>query len=315
MTSTQTPLGSGFGADSTAAQVLEGVDLHGRRALVTGGYSGIGIEGVRALDAAGAQVVVPARRVDEAREALADVPDVQVVPLDLSDLQSVRAAAEGLAAQGDPFDIVIAGAGVMASPYQLVGDGWESQFATNHLGHFALVNRLWPHLADGARVVSVSSVGHHRSGIRWDDMWFAGGYDKWDAYGQSKTANALFALELDRLGADRGIHAYSLHPGGILTPLQRHLPKQEQIAMGWIDEHGTPSDVFKTTEQGAATQIWAATSAKLDDHGGVYCEDCDIAPMADGERRVGVKPWAHDPEQAQRLWQLSAELTGVDAFA
>lgn len=315
MTSTQAPLGSGFGADTTAAQVLHGIDLHGRRALVTGGYSGIGIEGVRALDAAGAQVVVPARRVAEAREALADVPDVQVVQLDLSDLQSVRTAAEGLAAQGDPFDIVIAGAGVMASPYQLVGDGWESQFATNHLGHFALVNRLWPHLADGARVVSVSSVGHHRSGIRWDDMWFAGGYDKWDAYGQSKTANALFALELDRLGADRGIHAYSLHPGGILTPLQRHLPKEEQVAMGWIDEHGTPSDIFKTTEQGAATQIWAAAAAPLADHGGVYCEDCDIAPMAEGEQRVGVKAWAHDPEQARRLWELSAQLTGVNAFA
>ncbi|MCX5442585.1 SDR family NAD(P)-dependent oxidoreductase [Streptomyces sp. NBC_00056] len=315
----QHKIGSGFGARSTADDVLEGIDLTGRLALVTGGYSGIGIETTRALTKAGARVVVPARRVGAAQENLAGIDGVEVAELDLGDLDSVRAFAEGFLATGRPLDIVIDSAGIMACPETRVGPGWEAQFATNHLGHFALVNRLWPAIEPGgARVVSVSSTGHHASPVRWDDVHWRNGYDKWEAYGQAKTANALFAVQLDRLGRDRGVRAFSLHPGGILTPLQRHLPKQEMVERGWIDEDGNLlyPDAFKTPQQGAATQVWAATSPQLNGMGGVYLEDCDIAEPAPADgTRVGVKEWATDPEQAARLWTLSAELTGVDAFA
>lgn len=315
----QHKIGSGFGARSTADDVLEGIDLTGRLALVTGGYSGIGVETTRALTKAGARVVVPARRVGAAQENLAGIDGVEVAELDLGDLDSVRAFAERFLATGRPLDIVIDSAGIMACPETRVGPGWEAQFATNHLGHFALVNRLWPAIEPGgARVVSVSSTGHHASPIRWDDVHWRNGYDKWEAYGQAKTANALFALQLDRLGQERGVRAFSLHPGGILTPLQRHLPKQEMVERGWIDEDGNLlyPEAFKTPQQGAATQVWAATSPQLNGMGGVYLEDCDIAEPAPADgTRVGVKEWATDPEQAARLWALSAELTGVDAFA
>lgn len=169
----------------------------------------------------------------------------------------------------------------------------------------------------GARIISVSSAGHRNSAIRWDDLQFEHGYEKWQAYGQAKTANALFAVRLDALAQEKGVRAFSLHPGGILTPLQRHLPKAEQIALGWIDKDGNLlNNSFKTPEQGAATQVWAATSPQLAGKGGVYCEDCDIAEPADeGEFKGGVRAYATDPEQAARLWALSAELTGVDAFA
>ncbi|MFD7180696.1 SDR family NAD(P)-dependent oxidoreductase [Streptomyces sp. NPDC059904] len=315
----QHKIGSGFGARSTADDVLEGIDLTGRLALVTGGYSGIGIETTRALTKAGARVVVPARRVGAAQENLAGIDGVEVAELDLGDLDSVRAFAAGFLATGRPLDIVIDSAGIMACPETRVGPGWEAQFATNHLGHFALVNRLWPAIEPGgARVVSVSSTGHHASPVRWDDVHWRNGYDKWEAYGQAKTANALFAVQLDRLGRDRGVRAFSLHPGGILTPLQRHLPKQEMVERGWIDEDGNLlyPEAFKTPQQGAATQVWAATSPQLNGMGGVYLEDCDIAEPAPADgTRIGVKEWATDPEQAARLWTLSAELTGVDAFA
>jgi NAD(P)-dependent dehydrogenase (short-subunit alcohol dehydrogenase family) len=319
MNTAQHKIGSGFGARSTAAEVLAGLDLTGRLALVTGGYSGLGLETTRALAGAGAQVVVPARRPDTARRALAGLDGVEVDELDLGDLASVRGFAERFLASGRTLDMVIDSAAVMACPETRVGPGWEAQFATNHLGHFTLVNLLWPAIEPGgARVVSVSSAGHHACGIRWDDVHWRTGYDKWGAYGQAKTANALFAVHLDRLGRDRGVRAFSLHPGGILTPLQRHLEKAEMVERGWIDEDGNlvRPDVFKTPEQGAATQVWAATSPRLDGMGGVYLEDCDIAEPAPADGgRTGVKDWASDPEQAARLWHLSAELTGVDAFA
>ncbi|WP_030863854.1 SDR family NAD(P)-dependent oxidoreductase [Streptomyces sp. NRRL S-37] len=313
----QHPIGSGFGARSTADDVLEGIDLTGRLALVTGGYSGLGLETTRALVKAGARVVVPARRPGSAREALDGLERVEVSELDLGDLESVRAFADRFLASGRTLDIVIGSAGIMACPETRVGPGWEAQFATNHLGHFALVNRLWPAVEPGgARVVSVSSRGHHACGIRWDDVHWERGYDKWEAYGQAKTANVLFAVHLDRLARDRGVRAFSLHPGGILTPLQRHLPRQEMVDRGWIDEQGNPlnPEGFKTPQQGAATQVWAATSPRLDGMGGLYLEDCDVAGPADGGR-TGVKDWAVDPEQAARLWELSARLTGVNAFA
>ncbi|MFD9492796.1 SDR family NAD(P)-dependent oxidoreductase [Streptomyces sp. NPDC060005] len=319
MSTAQHKIGSGFGAKSTADEVLEGMDLSGKLAIVTGGYSGIGLETTRALARAGAHVVVPARRPEAAREALEGIDGVETDELDLGDLESVRAFAERFLASGRTVDIVIDSAGIMACPETRVGPGWEAQFATNHLGHFALVNRLWPAIAPGgARVVSVSSTGHHTSGIRWDDVHWRTGYDKWEAYGQAKTANVLFAVELDRLGRDSGVRAFALHPGGILTPLQRHLPKKEMVERGWIDENGDVlhPDLFKTPEQGAATQVWAATSPQLAGLGGVYCEDCDIAePAPEDDSRTGVKAYATDPEQATRLWALSAELTGVNAFA
>jgi NAD(P)-dependent dehydrogenase (short-subunit alcohol dehydrogenase family) len=320
MTTSQHPIGSGFGASTTAAEVISGIDLTGKTALVTGGYSGIGIETTRALAGAGAHVIVPARRPDDAREQLAGIGGTEVDELDLGDLDSVAAFADRFLATGRELDVVIDSAGIMATPETRVGPGWEAQFATNHLGHFALVNRLWPAIEPGGgRVVSVSSTAHLRSGIRWDDIDFAdGGYDKWDAYGQAKTANALFAVHLDALGRDAGVRAFSLHPGGILTPLQRHLPLEEQVAMSWVNPDGSPKDAsaFKSPEQGAATQVWAATSPQLDGMGGVYLEDCDIAEpnVPDGPRR-GVAPHATDPDQAARLWTLSAERTGVDAFA
>ncbi|WP_328877519.1 SDR family NAD(P)-dependent oxidoreductase [Streptomyces sp. NBC_00299] len=319
MSTAQHKIGSGFGATSTADDVLRGIDLTGKLAIVTGGYSGLGLETTRALTKAGARVVVPARRRAAAEEALSGVSGVEVDELDLGDLESVRGFAERFLASGRTVDIVIDNAGIMACPETRVGPGWEAQFATNHLGHFALVNRLWPAIEPGgARVVSVSSRGHHLSGIRWDDVHWRHGYDKWEAYGQAKTANVLFAVHLDKLGADHGVRAFSLHPGGILTPLQRHLAKEEMVERGWIDEQGNMlhPEAFKTPEQGAATQVWAATSPQLNGMGGVYLEDCDIAGPAaeDDEDRSGVMAWATDPEQAARLWTLSAELTGVNAF-
>ena len=319
MSTAQHKIGSGFGSRSTADDVLQGIDLSGKLAIVTGGYSGLGLETTRALTKAGARVVVPARRPDVARQAVDGIQSVEVDELDLGDLDSVRDFAERFLASGRPVDIVIDNAGIMACPETRVGPGWEAQFATNHLGHYALVNRLWPAIAPGgARVVSVSSGGHHNSGIRWDDVHWKHDYDKWQAYGQAKTANVLFAVQLDRLGQDSGVRAFSLHPGGILTPLQRHLAKEEMVERGWIDEDGKPTDpdAFKTPEQGAATQVWAATSPQLTGMGGVYCEDCDIAePTPANGERTGVAAYAIDPEQAARLWELSAELTGVNAFA
>jgi len=314
---TRTPqqkIESGFGLRSTADEVLKGIDLSGKLALVTGGYSGLGLETTKALVKAGARVIVPARRPEAAQEALSGIENVEVDELDLSDLSSVKAFADRVLASGRSIDLAILNAGVMASPETRVGPGWELQFATNHLGHFALINRLWPLLTagEGARVVSTSSTGHHFSPIRWDNLNFEGNYHKFEAYGQSKTANSLFAVELDRRGAEQGVRAFAVHPGGILTPLQRHMGREEMIALKWIDEDGKGNPGFKTPEQGAATQVWAATSPQLEGKGGVYCEDCDIAKPAQEEGpRVGVKDYAVDPEEAKRLWDLSVELTGV----
>jgi NAD(P)-dependent dehydrogenase (short-subunit alcohol dehydrogenase family) len=233
----------------------------------------------------------------------------------------VAAYADGLLEAREPLDLVIGNAGVMATPELRTPAGWELQLATNHLGHYALVNRVRPLLPPGARVVSVSSSGHHLGGIRWDDPWFERGYDKWEAYGQSKTANILFAVHLDRLAADLGIHAFSLHPGAILTPLGRHLQADDLERVMVHDEQGElvlPD--FRTPEQGAATAAWAATAPELDEHGGSYLEDCAVAPVApDREARaaenIGVKAYAVDPDDAARLWRWSAEVTGLDAFS
>ncbi len=325
MRTPQHRIGTGFGAKSTATEVLRGVDLTGRYAVVTGGYSGVGLETTRALARAGASVLVPARRPEHAAEVLADVEpgpgEITVEQLDLADQDSVRELAGRINGAGRPIDILINNAAIMAAPETRVGPGWEAQFATNHLGHFTLTNLLWPLLtADGgARVVALTSTGHKRSPIRFDDPMFNhGDYQKWTAYGQAKTADSLFAVELDRLGQDAGVRAFAVHPGGIMTPLQRYLTREEMAGFGWLDENGDPIDIFKSPEQGASTSVWAATSPQLAGMGGVYCEDCDIAePTAVGtpEARIsGVDPHAIDPEQATRLWALSVDLTGVNAF-
>ncbi|MFK0247004.1 SDR family NAD(P)-dependent oxidoreductase [Amycolatopsis azurea] len=315
MITAQHKIGSGFGARSTAAEVLAGIDLSGKLAVVTGGYSGLGLETTRALAGAGAHVVVPARRPADAEAALAGISGTEVGELDLADLTSVETFARRFLATGRPVDLLIAGAGIMAAPERRVGRGWESHFAICHLGHHALTGRLWPALtaSGGARVVTVASSGHHSSPMRWDDVHFERGYDRWLAYGQAKTANVLFAVHLDRLGAEHGVRAFSLHPGAILTPLQRHLRQEEMVERGWIDEHGNQADpAFKSPEQGAATQVWAATSPSLDGMGGLYCEDCDVAEIAHEEGEwVGVRPYAIEAGEAARLWQLSADLTGV----
>jgi NAD(P)-dependent dehydrogenase (short-subunit alcohol dehydrogenase family) len=315
----QHKIGSGFGFRSTAAEVIDGIDLSGKLAIVTGGYSGIGIETTKALVGAGAFVVVPARRVEVAAETVGGLSNVEIAELDLGDLGSVEAFADGFLASGRSVDIMINSAGVMACPETRVGPGWEAQFATNHLGHFALVNRLWPALRTGARVVSVSSGAHRYSGMRWDDVMFTGGgYDRWVAYGQAKTANSLFAVHLDLLARESGIRAFSLHPGGISTPLQRHLSREDMMQLGLVDEDGNPTenDRFKTPEQGAATQVWAATSPQLAGHGGVYLEDCDVAGIRTSMEMTakGVFEYAVDPDEAARLWTYSVGLTGVNAL-
>lgn len=314
----QAPIHSGFGASTTAMEVLNGVDLGSQTAVVTGGHSGLGLETTRALAAAGAHVIVGARNTEAATNRITGMGNVSVVRLDLTDPASVRAFSEYVLASVRHINIFVGSAGVMACAETRLISGWEMQFATNHLGHHALVNGLWPALRGGARVIMVSSSGHHLSGIRWSDVQFNQGYDKWAAYGQSKTANSLFAVHLDRLGRDSGVRAFSLHPGKIFTPLQRHLKREEMISAGWLDSNGVPADpTFKSVQQGAATQVWAATSAKLNDVGGLYCEDCDIAKLDESEipSFEGVRSYAIDPDLAERLWDLSTQLTGENAFA
>lgn len=312
----QQPLGSPFSASSTAEDVMAGLDLTGATAVVTGGSSGLGLETTRSLAAAGARVIVPARRPDLARATLADVEGCDVVPMDLADPTSVRSAAAQILDSVDSLELLMAVAGVMATPERHVGPGWESQLAVNHFGHFTLACELYPLLAaGGARVVVNSSAGHALTDIRWHDPHFRTGYDKWLAYGQAKTANALFAVALDALGKSDGVRAFALHPGKIITGLQREMTLQEQIDRGWVDEHGTVIGTgFKTPSQGAATGLWAATSPLLEDRGGLYLEDCDIArvsapatPMDDG----GVRPYAIDADAAARLWELSITATGA----
>lgn len=314
----QQPIGSEFGRRTEPDEVLAGIDLNDKVAVVTGGYSGIGLETTRALAKAGARVYVPVRNPEKARGTLEDIPgDVRTGAMDLADIRSVRNYAQGVASQEQKIDLLINNAGIMACPETRFVNDWEAQFAVNHLGHFVLTNALLSQLknAGEARVVQLSSVGHRRSDIIWDDPFFTSHpYEKWEAYGQSKTANALFALGLDMKFAEQGIRAFSVHPGGILTPLQRHLPKEEMQELGWLDEEGNLSELaaslFKSPSQGCTTTLWAATSPALGDKGGLYCEDCDVARIAtaDSPRHCDVAEWATRPESAERLWAMSESL-------
>jgi NAD(P)-dependent dehydrogenase (short-subunit alcohol dehydrogenase family) len=312
MRSKQAPIHSGYGEQTTAREALGGRDLTGAFALVTGGHAGIGLETTRALTEAGATVMVGARVLEPARAALAGLARVEVDRLDLLDPASIDAFATGFVALGRPLHMLVNNAGIMAPPLARDARGFESQLATNHIGHFQLTARLWPALraANGARVVSLSSRGHSRAGIDFDDPQFERRpYDKWIAYGQSKTANALFALALDVRGEPHRVRAFAVHPGAVRTELVRSLPAEELQAL----RARLVGSIYKTTEQGAATSVWCATSSQLDGMGGVYCEDVDIATpvAADATQLSGVRPWAMDADAAERLWGLSEGWAGV----
>jgi NAD(P)-dependent dehydrogenase (short-subunit alcohol dehydrogenase family) len=303
--------------ETTTADVLAGMDLDGVSVLVTGASSGIGWETARALAGAGAQVTATARTPEGADatasallEALGGDASIEPGVLELTSLDSVRSFAEQFRSGRDRLQVLVNNAGVMATPLERTMDGFELQLGTNHLGPFVLTNRLLPLLlaaaADGqrARIVNVSSAGHQASGIRWEDPGFAHTpYDKWEAYGQSKTANILFARELDRRLGDRGVRAFALHPGMIGTSLARYLSEEDfaelRARASRSPSGGLPSR--KSLEQGAATSVWAAVSHDLDGRGGLYLADCEVADSA---------PWAADPEEAARLWALSEELVG-----
>ncbi len=332
----QAPIGSGFGAATNAEDILKGIDLKGKTVIVTGGYSGIGLETVRVLHGAGAQVIVPARDQQKASAAVKDLEGVELASMDLIDPASIDAFAGEFISSGRPLHLLINSAGIMASPLVRDARGYESQFATNHLGHFQLVARLWPALlkAGTARVVNVSSWGHRFSPMDFDDPNFEHrAYDPWMGYGQSKTANILHAVALDARGKDLGIRAFAVHPGTIVsTDLSRYLTKEQLQKAGALDAEGKPildpAKQMKTVAQGAATSVWCAVSPKLAGLGGVYCENCDVSPLIVAENKeigtswgnvrmeerptgaLGVYPYAVDPEAAEKLWILSEKLTG-----
>ena len=316
MTTAQAPINSGYGMRTEARDAIGGRDLTGKVAIVTGGYSGLGLETTKALAAAGAIVIVPARTPEKAQAALVNIANVEQAALDLADPASIDAFAGGFLSRTKKLDILINNAAIMASPLMRDARGYEAQFATNHLGHFQLTARLWPALkaADGARVVALSSIGHRISPPDLEDPNFERTeYNKWISYGRAKSANALFAIGLDARGEAHNVRAFAVHPGGIMTDLQRYMPEEEKRAMGWIDENGVINERFKTPSQGAATSVWCATNAQLDGKGGVYCEDCDIAVAvpADDKGFSGVRPWAIDPALADQLWTLSERMTGT----
>ena len=314
----QASIGSPFGAKTPAEEVVAGLELDGQNVIVTGGYSGIGLETVRALAGVGARVTVPARRPEAAREALKEVVgDIEIATLDLADLRSVRKFSDDYVSTSRGLNILINNAGIMACPLERVGPGWERQFGVNHLGHMALTLGLLPALqrAEGSRLVALSSTAHIRGDVNWEDPHYDNtDYDKWNAYAQAKSANALFALGADFKWDQYGVTAFSVHPGGIFTPLQRHLPLEEMVALGWKNPDGSVppmvAAMFKTPPQGASTATWAATSSLLEGRGGEYCEDCDIATLAgpESQRWEHAREWICDEERADRLWHMSAAM-------
>lgn len=324
MTTPQAPIDSPFSAASTADDVIQGVDLGGKTIIVTGGYSGLGLCTVGVLLGAGAKVVVPARDLDKAKKNLAPFPDVGIDAMDLMDPASIDGFADRFLAANAGLDILVNCAGIMASPLSRDARGYESQFATNVLGHFQLTCRLWSALtaARGARVVALSSANHHVeiTDLLHDPNFEHRDYDPWKAYAQSKAANTLFAVALDSIGRHHGVRAFAVHPGGIYeTGLLRHTPDSLPASFGMIDAEGKPvidpeKAGFKTVQQGSATIVWAATSPLLEGKGGVYCADNNIGPqLREDEARTlnGVSRDSTNPVNAGRLWRLAEELTGA----
>ena len=318
-----------FGAQSTTDEVLEGADLRGRRVLVTGVSAGLGVETARALVARGAHVVGAARDLAKARAAPEAVRAAaekggggfELIQLDLASLVSVRACADALVARAEPFDLVIANAGVMATPFGKTTDGFETQFGTNHLGHFVFVNRIASLMKSGSRLVNLASSGHRFSDVDLDDPNFEHTpYAEFTAYGRSKTANILFAVEFDRRHRGRGVRATAVHPGGIRTELGRHMtPESMQALVDSINAaqaaSGQPDFVWKTIPQGAATSVWAGVVAPADEVGGRYCEDCHVAEFSEGDGvRSGVRRYALDADRAKALWAKSEQMVG-ETFA
>ncbi|MBB5317085.1 SDR family NAD(P)-dependent oxidoreductase [Tunturibacter empetritectus] len=322
-----------FGAKSTTEEVLEGVNLKGKRILVTGVSAGIGVETARALVAHGADVVGAARDLEKAQRATSEVSKAaaetgasfEVVELDLASLKSVRAAADKLVADGRLFDVVIANAGVMATPLGKTEDGFETQFGTNHLGHFVFVNRIAKLIKDGGRLVNLSSSGHRFSNVDLNDPNFATTpYEPFVAYGRSKTANILFAVAFDQRHRERGVRATAVHPGGIQTELARHMEQAHMEQMiNQINEQAAAAGKgpfeFKTVPQGAATSVWAAVVAPAEEVGGRYCENCHVSDVVADDARLGlldegVRGYAVDPQNAVALWKKSEEMIG-EAFA
>jgi len=307
-----------FGAETTADEVLEGVNLSGKRVLVTGVSAGLGVETARSIVAHGATVVGTARDLNKAQKALAEAGNTKVdlVEADLASLSSVRKAASELLERAKPFDVIIANAGVMACPQGKTQDGFETQFGTNHLGHFVLINRLLPLLKQGARIVNLSSAGHQISDVDLEDPNFERTpYQAFTAYGRSKTANILYAVALDSRLKGRGVRATAIHPGGIQTELGRHLtPELIEQMMARINKGATgqaPAFRFKTVPQGSATSVWSGFVASADAVGGHYCEDCHVCAVNDDTTsRVGVRSYALDLNRANALWRKSEEMVG-----
>ena len=314
----QKPINSGFNSKSETSDILSEINLSDKVAIVTGGYSGIGLETTKGLVLAGAKVIIPAKRPEIAFKNLNGiVSEDNVIKMDLSDLNSVKEFTDNFKENFRKLDLLINNAGIMACPETRIGNNWESQFAVNHIGHFLLTNELMDMMEDveGARFVSLSSSAHSLTGILWDDIHFQNTpYDKWMAYGQSKTACSLMAIEFNTRMKDKGVEGFAVHPGGIITPLQRHLEKEEMVALGWMDEDGSPSELaknfFKSTSQGASTALWCATSPDLKGLGGVFCEDCDIAKRKSEvdesmQRYFGVADWAVNTDEGSRLWEAT----------
>ncbi|MFP9100814.1 SDR family NAD(P)-dependent oxidoreductase [Flavobacterium sp. RHBU_24] len=324
----QHPIGSGFNANSTASEIIKGIDLAGKIAIVTGGTAGIGLETVKVLAAAGAKVIVPARNIEKAKKNLHGITNVKIDVMDLFKPDTIDAFAEKFLASGRPLHLLINNAGIMWVPLQRDNRGYESQLVTNYLAQYQLAARLWPALkaANGARVVNVSSLGHHMAPFNFDDPNFLHReYHTLLGYGQSKTASNLFALELDNRAKAFNVRAYSLHPGSIAgTELARDADMELFKQMGFLDENGNllPEILasLKTIPQGAATSVWVATSPLLNNIGGVYCEDADIAELLPENpilqtsailHKNGVQEYSLDKSNAKRLWELTEEMTGI----
>ncbi|RAM62236.1 SDR family NAD(P)-dependent oxidoreductase [Herbaspirillum rubrisubalbicans] len=320
MNTPQQPLHTGFGQHSTVSDVIGDTDLSNKVAIITGGASGIGLVTARTLAHAGATVIVGARDPEAARNALEGSSRIETGHIELLDPTSIDAFASAFLSSGRPLHFLINNAGIMAAPLMRDARGYESHLSANHLGHFQLTSRLWPALrrADGARVVTLSSGAHRQAAFDFDDPNFEQrAYDKWQAYAQSKTANVLFTVALDRRGEAERIRAFAVHPGRIESRLQRFIALEELQARGLRDEKGeipaAQRSLYKTPEQGASTTVWCATSPILSNLGGVYCENCDIAYAVSADHKTldGVLPWAVDAQAAERLWALSVQLTGI----